>query len=88
MHRLSIVACAALSVAGCGGEAVKDATKSGQTVDRRPAEVIAFPDGFRNVASKCDGHGHRVYSSSSGQSGTYPNLAVIDDPDCPGGAAR
>ena len=88
MHRLLIAACAALVFAGCGGEAVKDATKSGQTVDRSAAEVIAFPDGFRNVASKCDGHGHRVYSSSSGKSGTYPNLAVIDDAGCPGGAAR
>jgi len=59
---------------GCSSER-KDATTSGQQVDRGPAEVIAFPDGFRNVAHKCDGHGHRVYSNSKA-------AFVIADPSC------
>jgi len=84
--RKSVAAIALVfAIAGCGGDETKDADKSGQTVDRSAAEVIAFPDKFRNVANKCDKHGHRVYSSSSGNSGTYPNLFVIDDPSCPGG---
>ena len=69
-------------VTGCGEEATKDAKKADQRVDRSAAEVIAFPDKFRNVAHKCDGYGHRVYSQSSGNSGTYPNIFVINDPRC------
>jgi len=69
---------------GCG-EARKDATTQGQKVDRGPAEVIAMPDQFRNVAHKCDGHGHRVYSNSTGDSGTASHIVVIDDPSCGGG---
>jgi hypothetical protein len=71
--------------AACGADETKDAVKTGQKVDRSPAEVIAFPDKFRNIAHKCDGHGHRVYSGSTGNSGTYAQLYVIDDPSCPGG---
>lgn len=67
---------------GCGEEATKDANKTGQTVDRTPARVIAFPDKFRNVATKCDGFGHRIYSNSTGDSGTGAELFVINDPRC------
>ena len=71
-----VAALAALTLAGCG-EARQDATKSGQKVDRGPAEVIAMPDQFRNVAHKCDGHGHRVYSTTR----VAPPV-VVDDPTC------
>jgi hypothetical protein len=66
---------------GCG-DARKDAAKAGERVDRGPAEVIAMPDAFRNVAHKCDGHGHRVYSNSTGDEGSSSQLFVIDDPSC------
>lgn len=78
---VSLVALIAVAVAGCG-EARKDATTNGQRVDRSPAEVIAMPDAFRNVAHKCDGHGHRVYMGSTGDSGSGPQLYVIDDSSC------
>lgn len=71
-----------LVVAACGADARQDATTSGQSVDRAPAEVIAFPDQFRNVAHKCDGHGHRVYSNSTGDSGSSAELYVINDSTC------
>jgi hypothetical protein len=71
------------SLAACGTpDARQDATKSGQKVDRSAAEVLAMPDAFRNVATKCDGHGHRVYSSSTGDSGNAAQIFVIDDPSC------
>lgn len=73
---LAAAAIAAVGLSACD-EATKDADKSGQRVDRSPAEVIAMPDLFKNVAHKCDGHGHRVYSNSS-------QLFVIDDPSCGG----
>lgn len=74
----------AVALAACGGEERQDATTTGQKVDRSPAEVIAFPDAFRNVAHKCDGHGHRVYSSSTGSNGDYPQVVVVPDPSCGG----
>jgi hypothetical protein len=73
---------------GCGEEATKDATKSGQVVDRSPAKVLAMPDKFRNVALKCDGYGHRVYMNSTGDSGNSANIFVLDDPKCPGGTKK
>lgn len=84
MKRLLIVLASALVFAGCS-EARKDATTDGQKVDRSPAEVIAMPDAFRNIAHKCDGHGHRVYSSSTGDSGNAAQVFAIDDPSCGGG---
>lgn len=78
---LAAVGASALAVAACGG-ARQDAERSGQRVDRTSAEVIAMPDAFRNVAHKCDGHGHRVYSNSTGDSGTSSELFVINDPSC------
>lgn len=32
--------------------------------DDSPAQVINFPDGFANVAVKCDGNGFRIYSTT------------------------
>ena len=55
----------AVALAGCGAEARQDAETSGMKVDRSPAEVLAMPNAFRNVATKCNGHGHRVFSSSN-----------------------
>ena len=47
--------------------------------DDSSAEVINFPDKFANVAHKCDGHGHRVYSTTR-----EATVVVIDDPSCEG----
>jgi nitrous oxide reductase accessory protein NosL len=69
-------------LAGCGADERRDATTTGQHVDRSAAEVIAMPDRFRNVADKCDGHGHRVYSNSTGNSGGASQIFVINDPSC------
>ena len=48
--------------------------------DDSAAEVLNFPDKFANVAHKCDGHGHRVYSTTR-----EATDIVIDDPSCDGG---
>lgn len=45
--------------------------------DDQPAEVIKFPDGFENVATKCDHYGHRVYVSTR----DAPPV-VLSDPTC------
>ncbi len=54
--------------------------------DDSAAEIINFPDGFSGVATKCDGHGHRLYVVTHDKSDVP--VTVIADPSCPGGAAR
>lgn len=49
-------------------------------VDDSPAEVTNFPDQYPNVANKCDGHGHRIYTD------TDRRFVVVVDASCPGGA--
>jgi hypothetical protein len=78
----TLAVAALIWLSGCGAEARQDATKAGQRVDRSAAQVIAMPDAFRNVAMKCDGYGHRVYSNSTGDSGSGAELFVIDDDAC------
>lgn len=72
------------AAAGCGSdksqEPFKDAPRSGQNNDD-PAEVINMPDGFSNLATKCDGHGHRVYVVYHGDH-TYGSVTAINDPRC------
>lgn len=82
MKRYFLIAALALPFAACGADARQDADTSNQTVDKSSAEVIAMPDQFRNVAHKCDGHGHRVYTNSTGGSGTSANIFVINDATC------
>lgn len=77
---------AVLSTAGCNS--YNDARGRGDapvaSVDDRPAEVVNFPDRFGNVASKCDAHGHRLFVVTHEK--TDPNVVVVDDRSCPGGA--
>jgi hypothetical protein len=84
-RRLAIAAMALVLVTG-GCSAHNDARGRGDApigeYDDTPAEVINFPDQFANVAHKCDGHGHRVYSTTR----EAPPV-VISDPSCPGGGA-
>lgn len=55
-------------------------------VDHGPAKVtMDYPDGFRNVAFKCNGT-VGVYVTSASASDTLPSgIAVVkDDPNCAG----
>ncbi len=74
---------AAGAIAFLAGCADTSPTGDGPTgvVDDSPAEVINFPNKFANVAHKCDGHGHRVYSTTR-----IAPPVVVDDPSC--GPAR
>lgn len=57
------IAIAAIALSGCFDKQVepfKDAPTS-KVRDSNPADIIEMPDGFSNVATKCDGHGHRLY---------------------------
>ena len=76
-------AVAVLALAGCSTdkatEPFKDAPRSG--TNNGAAEVITMPDGFNNVASKCDGP-NRVYVIFHGDD-KYGAIAVVpNDPRC------
>lgn len=56
-----------------------DAPVGAKNGDRK--DVIEMPNGFPNLASACDGHGHRVYVTSHGDKNTSAP-AIVDDPTC------
>jgi hypothetical protein len=82
MARGAAILLAVVALAGCGQKERVNAHQS-RNVDRSPADVYAMPNFFNNVASKCDGHGHRVFVTSN-KSNAPSNLVVINDPSCPG----
>ena len=76
-----VVTALTLTLSGCGKlvEPYNDANVSGQ--NRGAAEVVNMPDGFSNVATKCD-HGNRIYVAYHGNS-AYAAIAVVpSDPTC------
>lgn len=86
MRKLAIPAAALLLFAvvagGCSAKTKERGQDSpvGQRNDA-PADVINYPDGFGNVAHKCDGKGHRVYVLYHGDGG-YGSVTVIPDETC------
>lgn len=86
MKRIIIpIAFALLLAAGCGDKATEqfnDAPR-GENNDT-PAETMSFPDGFSNVAHKCDGHGNRVYVAFKGDNNRAAIAVVANDPSCAG----
>ena len=85
MRTVLVLACAVLALvtAGCGQKERVNAHQS-TNVDRTAAEVYAMPNYFNNVASKCDGHGHRIFVTSN-KANAPSNLVVVNDSSCPGG---
>jgi hypothetical protein len=82
---LAVGLATAISLSACGAAEKQDAPHVDATnVDRsRPDLVIAMPDDYRNVVSKCDRRGHRVFVTS--HDADQPSaIAVIDDASCRG----
>ena len=78
---VAVLAVAALSLTGCGKmtEPYKDAERGAN--NDGSADTISFPDGFSNVATKCD-NGNRVYVLYHGDN-SYGGLAVVPNAeDC------
>lgn len=65
------------SLAGCGSDGplqkFQDHRGRGDAPvgdrDDSPKDVINMPNGFSNVASACDGHGHRVFVTTQNTNG-------------------
>lgn len=79
---LVIIGIGAVLLAGCAGA---DTHSDAQVTDvnHGPARTIDFPEGFRNVAAKCDGT-TMVYSLSVSTSDNLSGgVAVVpNDPRC------
>lgn len=74
----------AVALAGCtdkGTEPFKDAPRG--AANDAPADIINFPDGFSNVATKCDGP-NRVYVAYKGDENRAAMAVVPNDPTCAG----
>jgi len=74
---------ALLGLSACGNKVTQPWNDSPRTsvVNNTPADVIAMPDGFNNLATKCD-HGNRIYVSFHSDS-AYAAVAVVQgDPTC------
>lgn len=73
-----------LALSGCGDKAVepfKDAPRG--ATNGGAADTVTMPDGFSNVATKCD-HGNRLYVAFHGDS-PYASIVVVpNDPTCAG----
>lgn len=71
----------AVSMSSCAKmtEPFKDAPR-GATNDA-PGDLVTFPDGFSNVATKCD-HGNRIYTAYHADK-AYAAIAVVPNAeDC------
>ena len=73
---IGLAALAMLTLTGCGEkftEPYRDAPRGG--TNGAPADLVTFPDGFNNVATKCD-HGNRVYVTYHNDA-PYGSVAVV-----------
>lgn len=59
-------------------ELLKANADDGACLDDRQKRAIAFPNKFANVATGCDGYGHRIFVT------TRDFIDIIADPTCPG----
>lgn len=85
----AIVAGALLALTGCTDKATekyRDAPV--QSRDTTSADVYSMPDGFSNVATKCDQYGNRIYVLFHGDK-PYGGITVVpQDPSCLPARAR
>lgn len=85
----AVLSALVLLAAACGSLGIDKATEPFRDAPRadtnnRPADVITMPDGFSNVAAKCDGT-TRVYVAFKGDSNRAAVAVSPGHPDCGGG---
>jgi len=71
-----------LGTAACGDKATEQFNDAGRgSTNDAKADIVTFPDGFSNVATKCD-NGNRVYVVFRGD-GQRAGISVVPaDPSC------
>ena len=76
----AVTLCASLAACDKASEPFRDAPRS-STTNREAADIIEMPDGFSNVATKCD-HGNRIYVAFKGDENRAAIAVVEQDPTC------
>ena len=79
---LALAVVAIMAIGGCAKltESYNDAPVAKK--NDAPAEVYSMPDGFSNVATKCDEHGNRIYVAFKGDDNRAAVAVVAQDPSC------
>lgn len=81
MKRLVAVAVLATAMAGCSNykthKGIKDAPHD--KGDNKIAHIVNMPDGYANIARKCDGP-NGIYVTTR----EAPPVVVVNDPNCGG----
>lgn len=72
----------ATGASSCDSNHVDAHNGPSSTIDRSPARIVAMPDQFPNVATKCAGFGHnRVWVVSHTKDDVTPQITT--DESCP-----
>lgn len=85
MKRWIVGAGLLLVLSGCGAKVTEPFHDAPTSPNRNndPARVITMPDGFSNVAGKCDGPNY-IYSGFHGDGNRMSIAVVANDPRCHG----
>lgn len=70
-------------LSGCGLDKIQEPYHDADrgVTNNDPADIVTNPDGFSNLATKCD-HGNRLYVPFHGDA-AYAAVAVVpNDPTC------
>lgn len=78
--RIVLAALFALALTGCGSDSRGTGDAPAHQLPKQAVDVYPMPDGFPNVATLCDGHGHRLYVTSHTKTDVPPT--VITDASC------
>lgn len=71
-----------LSASSCQQSNDAPVVGGNESGDQSPAEIYAMPDGFSNVATKCDHFGNRIYTMYHGSDASGSIFVVAADPTC------
>lgn len=71
-----------LALVGCQSDSRGTGDAPAHQLSKHPVDVYPMPDGFPNVATLCDGHGHRMYVVTHNK--TDVPVTVVTDASCGG----
>jgi len=81
-NRIATIIVLVLLAAGCSDKATEqfnDAPRGSNNDEK--ADTMSFPDGYSNVAHKCDGP-NMVYSAFKGDANRSAIAVAVNDPRC------
>lgn len=83
--KLVVATIAVIVILGACSDKARESFHDGprsKVVNSEPSDILEFPDGFSNMATKCD-HGNRVYSAFRSDDNRAAIAISPQDPSCP-----